>query len=661
MIDDNYDLLEELGPTDSEREFAGIEHIAYADAEAILAAAWRKGFTPIEDLTVSQWADKYRVMTSQSSAERGNWRTERTPYLREIMDALSPQDPTERVIVMKGTQLGFTEAGNNWIGYTIHMNPGPMMMTLPTVELAKRHSKQKLAPMIASTEDLKTRIMPVRSRDAGNTIFTKEFPGGIIAIGGANSAPWFRSMSARNAFFDDIDGYRADVGGEGDPLVLGINRTDAFPNRKLYLVSTPTIEGLSRIAEEFENSDQRYYNLPCPKCNGTFKLKFKGGIVFKHENYKLVEEVKYRCPHCKKLIDEYWKTEMLGAGIWIPENKVQDYKGFHLSSLYSPIGWRSWEDIVKEFLYAKKKNDPEKYKTWVNTRLAETFKEDTEKLNPVKLSDRAESYGPEIPYGAGVLTVGVDVQKDRLEYEVVAWGMDYETWGIEYGQIYGDPEDPDVWNKLDKDVLLRRFSHVCGGTLPIASAFIDSGYKSSEVFRFTKPRQIRRVFACRGYNTQDKPIVAWRPSKNNESKAAQYFIGTIAGKDFIYGRAKLDLLEPDPEAEASELPIPMPGVMHFPSTYDEEYFNMLTAEEIRIRRNSRGVRIREYVQVGPNNEALDIRVYATAAFMKLNAKMKTILKDIGKPGDKKPDEDEPEKKKTTGRRRPGGGGFVTDF
>ena len=226
--------------------------------------AWRDGLTPDPLLTVSEWADRYRVLSQRASSEPGRWRTERTPYLKEIMDCLSPSSPFQRVVFMKGAQVGATESGNCWIGYVIHQAPGPMMAVAPTVELAKRNSKQRLDPLIEESEVLRERVKERRSRDSGNTVLSKEFPGGVLILTGANSAVGLRSMPARYLFLDEVDGYPGDVEGEGDPILLAERRSATFQRRKILLVSTPKTKGLSRIEREYGQSDQRRYFVPVP-------------------------------------------------------------------------------------------------------------------------------------------------------------------------------------------------------------------------------------------------------------------------------------------------------------------------------------------------------------------------------------------------------------
>ena len=317
-----------------------------------LEASWLAGFKPDPVFSVSKWADRYRVLSSKAAAEPGPWRTERTPYLAEIMDCLSPNCPVERVVFMKGSQTGGTEAGNNIIGYVIHMAPGPIMAVSPTVEMAKRNSRQRIDPLIEDCPELREKIAPARSRDSGNTVLSKEFPGGVLVMTGANSAVGLRSMPARFLFMDEIDGYPGDVEGEGDPIVLAERRSATFARRrKIFLVSTPTLKSTSRIQREFQIGDQRYYHVPCPHCG------FEQALNFSQLKWPEGQptEIHYVCESCEESIEEHHKTQMLANGRWIATTEGDGAtRSYHLSSLYSPVGWFSWADAARLFEAAKK-------------------------------------------------------------------------------------------------------------------------------------------------------------------------------------------------------------------------------------------------------------------------------------------------------------------
>ncbi|MEO5376103.1 MAG: phage terminase large subunit family protein, partial [Alphaproteobacteria bacterium] len=402
------------------------------DGAEDLERTWRDGMKPDPLLSVSEWADRYRVLSSKSSSEPGRWRTARTPYLKEIMDCLSPSSPVRRVVFMKGAQVGGSECGNNFLGYIIHQSPGPVMAVSPTVELAKRSSKQRIDPLIEESEVLRGLVKERRSRDSGNTVLAKEFTGGVLVMTGANSAVGLRSMPARYLFLDEVDGYPGDVEGEGDPIMLAERRSATFQRRKMLLVSTPKTKGLSRIEREFAASDQRYFFVPCPHCGGKQVLTF--------DRLRWPEgrprDAVFVCAHCEAEIQEHHKTDMLAGGEWratapgahvVPEARLRrDAAGFHLSSLYSPVGWYSWGDAAESFEAAKKDHDL--MKGFVNTVLGLPFEEEADAPEWQRLYDRREDYPiGTVPWGGLLLSAGVDVQKDRIEVEVVAWGRAQEA------------------------------------------------------------------------------------------------------------------------------------------------------------------------------------------------------------------------------------------
>jgi phage terminase large subunit GpA-like protein len=281
---------------------------AEPDGSAALAQAWAQGLRPEPDLSVATWADQHRVLSPRASAEPGRWRTARTPYLGEIMTALSPSHPAQRIVFMKGAQVGGTEAGNNWLGFLIHHAPGPALAVQPMVELAKRFSRQRVATLIEETPSLRERVVPACSRDSGNTVLAKEFPGGILVMTGANSAVGLRSLPARYLFLDEVDAYPASADEEGDPVALAEARTLTFAHRrKIFLVSTPTIQGVSRIEREYLASDQRRYFVPCPHCGTMQWLRFERLRWDKGQP----ETAANGCEACERPIAERHKARML--------------------------------------------------------------------------------------------------------------------------------------------------------------------------------------------------------------------------------------------------------------------------------------------------------------------------------------------------------------
>jgi phage terminase large subunit GpA-like protein len=617
-------------------------------------AAFRRGLRPDPELTVTEWANSCRVLTESSSPEPGPWRTSRTPYLQEIMDELSPSSPTTDIVFMKGAQIGGSECGNNWCGYVIDQAPGPMMIVEPTVELAKRYSRQRVAPMIRHSLALRGKVKDSRSRDSGNTILVKEFQGGILVLTGANSAAGLRMMPVRYLFRDEIDAYPDDCDGEGDPLSLSEARTANYgPRRKVFDVSTPTETGTSKIEKKYEASDQRRYFVPCPFCDHRQWLRWANIVFEKNEAHEIVGPVRYRCEWCEKLIDEHFKTRMLERGEWVPTSPGEGKPaGFHLSSLYSPLGWRSWRDIVKKFLQARKDRDTTQLKSWTNTDLGETWEVEGLTVDDGSLLSRREEYTAEVPRGVVLLTAGVDVQHDRLLVKVKGWGEAEESWLIAWKTLLGDPSTDDkVWQDLD-EMLLKRWRHALGSRLPIAAVCVDSGgHATKQVYDFCRSRWNRRVYAIKGQEGMAQPIIRLSTSKKRR-KLALGLVGTDTCKGLIYSRLNLEEFGP--------------GYMHFPKLVevDGEYFKQLTAEK-QVTRYTRGFPKKQWIKVRARNEALDCEAYAMAALVSLNADLAKLAMKQSAQVEKQQvvtDQKEPPRKMPPSRPSPSRrGGFVSNW
>lgn len=547
--------------------------------------------------TVSDWADRHRVLSSKASGEPGPWRTSRTPYLREVMDTLSASSPVQRVVMMFGAQIGKTEAGLCWLGYVMHHSPAPMLVVVPTLEVRKRWVKQRLDPLIAETPVLLD-LIGARRRDATNAEDMKDFPGGMLVIGGANSAASLASMPIRYVLCDEVDRFPWEVGTEGDPLGLIDERTKTFPRRKVMLVSTPTVKGMSRIESEYEKSDQRQYHVPCPHCGEMQVLRWRhddGTYGLVHS--KATGAVRYVCRACGALIDEHHKPDMLARGVWIPRHPERAVRGYQLSGLYSPIGlgftwaelWAKWEDAH---------GDTANLKRFVNTTLAETWEEKGDSIADVALIARLEQYPERLPIR--LLTTFTDVQKDRLETTLVGWGMGEEAWVLEHVIHDGDTAAVGVWEDL---------AEYLEDKAP-ARAGIDSGYNTSMVYAFCERR--KWAIPTKGVTGMGRPLIEderrRRQRLRHRRKKGAYVepLGVDQGKALVYSRVKLT--------------VPGPGYVHFPqqADFDDEYFAQLAAEKLVTKvRGSRP--IQEWVQTRPRNEALDCLVGAFA-MMRLSGK-----------------------------------------
>ena len=589
-----------------------------------MAEVWTAGFLeglrPEEPLTVSEWADRYRKLSSKASAEPGPWRTDRTPYLREPMDCLSSESPVQRVVMMFAAQTGKTEAGSNWLGYVIDHAPGPMLCVQPTVEMAKRLSKQRLESMISETPCLSEKIAPARSRDSGNTMFSKEFSGGIMLLTGANSATGLRSAPCRYLFADEVDAFPSDVDGEGDPVALAERRTTTFARRKILLTSTPTVKDFSRIEAEYERSDQRRFYVACPCCGEMQWLKWG---QLKWEQGK-PETVLYQCESCREKFPELHKPQMLASGEWRPTAPGNGKTaGFQLSGLYSPLGWCSWEQLVDDFLRAK--GDAPALKAFVNTRLAETWEEDyAAAVSAEGLMAKRLAYQPgTCPDGVVLLTAGVDVQDNRLAVSVWGWGEGETGWLVWHQELMGDPTQTEVWGQLDT-VLATEWDAAGGKTLKLAQVAIDSGgHCTHEVYRYVRDRLSQGAVAIKGSSKRNSAAVGkgskvdvnWR-GKVLKKSVTLYMLGTDTIKTTLFGRMRHN--------EAG-------GALLFGQAADEEYFRQLTAERQALRYH-RGFPIREWVKKsGDRNEALDCAVYAYAAMLIFSRKMNraTMWQQLG--------------------------------
>lgn len=569
----------------------------------------RRMFLPPPKLALSEWADaKFCLPAGDASA--GRWHS--LPYQRGILDAIS--DPgVERVSVMKSARVGYTKAFCAAIGYYIEHDPAPILVVQPTIDDAQKHSKEDIAPMLRDVPALRGLVAEPKTRDSSNTILDKLFRGGSLSLVGANSPRGFRRTSRRVVIFDEVDGYPVSAGTEGDQIALGIRRTEYYWNRKIIAGSTPTIAGVSRIERLFEEGDQRRYYVPCPQCGAFQVLRFPN-LKWPPDQPELAYFV---CAVNGCVIEHAQKRAMIEGGEWRAEapahfTEQSRHASFHIWAAYSYSPNATWGHLAAEFLRAKREGALT-LKTFINTTLGETWQERGEAPEWERLMQRREPYPiGTVPAGALFLTAGVDVQKDRLIYEVVGWGRGKTSWSIDYGVLPGDTSNTEhgPWQALDA-LLNRTFPHEHGPELPVALLAVDSGYNTQQVYSWARRYPLSRVIATKGQDHGFALIGAPSPVEVSDRgrKLKRGYkcwpVATPMAKSELYGWLRLQ-----PTTDASE---PPPGFCHFPQ-YGEQYFRELTAEQLMPVKDRRGfIRLEWALIGGRENHVLDCRVLARAA------------------------------------------------
>lgn len=560
-----------------------------------------KAFRPPPKWTISQWADNRRVLSSEASSEPGKWRTARAEYQREMMDAAS--NPRVHTIVFKtSAQIGKTEILLNILGFFIDFDPAPILILQPTQDpMAKDFARDRLNPMIRDCPTLKKKVKGDRAKGSADTLLHKSFPGGHCTIVGANSPSALASRPIRILLCDEVDRYPASAGKEGDPVKLASKRTQNFLNRKKFFCSTPTIKGFSRIDGLYESGDQRRPQVACPHCGEFHELEFEN-VVYEEAN---PAGAVWGCPECGETYTDTQRMKALKVIRWVATKPFDGIASFWINALYSP--WTPLKEVVQEYLDSK--DDPETYKTFVNTYLGLAYDDEGLSVDEHVLMQRREDWGEALPDGVLRLTAGVDVQPDRLELELVGWGRREESWSIEHMVFYGDPETPEghedsPWTALMDywhEVRLDRWGH----EHRIHTMGIDSGGQNTQaVYHFCKGKKSKRIFAFKGRGGEDVAVVS-SPNKKKSGRKRRgvdlFTIGVDQAKATIYRRLR--------KAE------PGPGYCHFPKGRELEYFEQLTAEKAVTKSlNGFAKRVWEKPE-GRRNEALDCRVYAYAAMI----------------------------------------------
>lgn len=568
------------------------------------------GMKPPEDLTVSQWADKNRRLTSESSAEVGKWRTSRTPYMFDILDSFT--DPLiEHIVVVAASQVGKSETINNMVGYCIDQDPGPILLIQPTIDDVKRYSEMRIAPMIRETRCLKRKVADPKSRDAANTKRQKSFPGGVLVMTGSNVAHDLSSMPIRYVFGDERDRWATSAGSEGDPWELAVARTRTFYNKKMVEVSTPTVKGASAIENSYNLGTMERWKTQCPHCGEYVEITFDN-IRFEYDaaengDKKIfhISEIFYVCPECGGISDEHtMKSQPAKWVATVPEaRKHHKTRSFWLTAWVSP--WATWESIILQFLQAG--TDSAKLQVVYNTQFGELWEERGDMASEDDVMARREVYEAELPDGVLLLTCGVDTQDDRLEYEVVGHRRFGETWGIKKGVILGRPDTEEVWERLD-EVLSHKYKFKSGVSLQISLTFIDEGgHFTQEVRQHCLARQYDHVFAIKGANRPDIPYTA--PPKKQKIVVNGKVIGQVWVYEIGVNAGKQKIVD--------NLRVQSPGAnyCHFPlrDDYGKQFFKQLMSEHLAYVPKLKHPWQWQKIPGHERNEAFDIRNYNLAA------------------------------------------------
>lgn len=582
-------------------------------AARLLGKVWAEAWRPPLNMKISEWAAEYRRLPSSMSSEPGRYNPHRLPWQAYILDAIGSGKYQDHILIGAAQVMGKTEILNSVVGYYIHAQPSSILVKYPSLDSAEAWSKYKLDPSIEATPVLREAMSAAKSRNSDNTILKKKFRGGSLVCIGANSPSGLRQSSRRVIIQDEIDADELSAGREGDPVDLADKRAESFRNAVKVKATTPTILGQSRGWRILEKSTWHEWHAKCPACGAHHVLeienirwdKTKEGEVEKHNT----QGAWYHAPCCGAKWTDLDRQRAIMSGRAVARNPESRIFGFHLSGLYKLIGGKDvFENMLHEFadgFLEAKRGGRESLQVWTNTFKAECWDDSDAEivLNADQVISRAEAYDPTRILPAGVLriTIGVDVQEDRLELEVVGWGRGEESWGLGYHVLIGSPEKDEVWCQLS-ELISREYLHPCGKALKAETVFVDSGAKQDRVFQFTAPRRAQGVFASKGLNVLGKqiPILPRKPSTNNKRKVHQWMVGVTAAKTAIYDRINSKPGEP--------------RSMHFPigQGYDSRYFRQLTSEKRKVRyQHGRPYYIFE--ADGRRNEPLDCRVYALAA------------------------------------------------
>lgn len=571
-----------------------------------------RALAPRKPMTVSEWADAKRYLSSKTSPKPGRWRTSNSPHLREPMDCMSVRSPVQEIALMFPIQSAKSEFETNTLGYIMDQAPGPVMVCLPGEVSMNKWVNQKLNPLIEETPAVREALTSTNSRNAANQKEFKDFAGGQLYVEHAGSPARLKSTTVRYLLVDEFTEFANNLKSGDDPAAMLDGRTSAFPTRyKRAYVSTPGVRGLCRITEKWERSDQRLRHVECPHCRHSQPMEWDG-LKWSTDRGGNVTAAWYVCRDCGTMIEEHHKHQMLkdvadgGTARWVATYPDRKTRGYHINCLYYPLGLGpSWVQCAQQFLDAQ--GDPAKLKTFINDRLAEPWEDKS--LKAVKsniLQDRAEPYPLRVaPLGVIWITAGVDTQDDRLECQIVGWGRGLQAWTLDYAVLWGDPQQDDVWVQLT-DLLNRPVEHACGAMLPVSATAIDGrGHRTQAVKDYVRKGLIRRPMAIYGAKaTNALPLgrpkledVDHKGKTDADGSLRTWQVGTIAIKHTFFRRLASDAEQPDKAKRW----------VRFPDALERSYFAGLVSETYdptkgRYRKKS-----------GARNEPLDTWVYAYAA------------------------------------------------
>ncbi len=577
-----------------------LAELRVGDAEVCVAQTLARALAPRKALTVSQWADQHYIVSSKGGSMPGRWRTANNPPLREPMDCMSVRDPTREVVLKFPIQFGKTMVAAIALGYTMEHAPGPIMAALPGEVSMMKWIEQKLNPMLEEVDVVRNLLSSTKSRDGANRREFKDFSGGQLYIEHAGSPSRLKSSTVRVMLVDELDEFAANLRSGDDPDKMLDGRTSAFPGTyKRLKISTPTIQGLSRIEELFERGDQRRYHVPCPHCEEMQPLVWSGLHWGPHGS-----DVHYVCQECGARIDEHHKTEMIARGEWVPANPEARIRSYTINGLYYQFGLGPrWSTLVEEWLDAQ--NDPAKLKTFINDRLAETWEDPAMRaVRHSTLADRAEPYALRVaPRGVLAITAGLDTQDDREAVQIIGWGQNMEFWILDYVEIPGDPATPALWDRV-AELLSQPIEHEDGGMLRVEACCIDAGgHRTEYVKQFAAQSPIPRTMAIFGAVPNNAPVLGKAKfqelkgrNKLDRKGAMIRHVGTVAAKHWLYSRLSTDADQPLESRRC-----------HFSDELDESFFRGIVGETFDPRK------ARFIARRGSRVEPLDTWVYGFAA------------------------------------------------